>query len=206
MKKMLSILCLIWISVSITAHELSQVTLEGKEYLVVSMETSEQGYDNVSILLNKGFLKKFVSKMKDYAKTVEKWNKTAHGKKVKEYKKTMVGTIPLKKIFFSCEGMECVSDKYYDNFLIPYFRCDSEGNCSFILGGYYTGYNTRMFGRDGVSDPSAKDNYYYQYCKFPFHLTIPAEDMNEWVAEVEEASNGVNVKQMELKEFNKLFQ
>lgn len=205
MKRMLALFALVLASLSVVAQELSQTTFEDKEYLVVSMDTEMQGYDNVSILLNKGTLKKFISRMKDYCEKVEKWNATAHSKKVKEYKKTMTGTIPLKKIIFNCDGLECVSDKYYDNYLVPYFHCDSEGNCSFILGGYYSGYNVRMFGKNNVTDPTSKDNYYYQYCKFPFHVSIPAEEMAMWINDIESIANGVNVKQKQLKEMDKMF-
>lgn len=204
MKNLFVLICMAVMSLSLSAQELSQTTIDGNEYLVVSMETETQGYDQVSILLNKGFMKKFITSMRKYAKQVDEWNQTAHEKDVKEYKKTMTGTIPLKKIFFNCDGLDCVSDKYYDNYLVPYFRSDVEGNCYFVLGGYYAGYNMNPYA-DATDTNESKKEYSYQHCKFPFHLSIPAEELNNWVDKLEVAAENVNVKQKDNNELSKLF-
>ena len=194
MKKFIVSIIAAIITVSCFAQNLNESKIEGNMYVTVQMNTESQDLGDVKIMLKSSTAKKFVKDLRRIEKKLNDWTATAKQKNVKDYKKTLEGSYSYNKLGFNNEDGDNLADYNYNNYLVPYFTVDSEGQCKLVLGGYYSGYNTSDLGSN-----------YVKRNKFFFYMSIPVNELSSWINDLEVASNEINNKQKDVDAKNDIF-
>lgn len=194
MKKFIVTIIAALFTVVSMAQTFGEETINGKVYTVVNMQSESTELGDIKILLEPSSAKKFIKNLRKLQDKVAGWTETANKKGVKNFRKTVEGSYSYSKLAFCNSDGNNVADYNYNNYLVPYFNVDSEGNSHLLLGGYYSGYNTSNMGSD-----------YDKRTKFFFYVNINAEVLNTWVDNLEIASNNIQKKQKSVDEVNELF-
>lgn len=117
---------------------------------------------------------KFVKDLRKIDKKVGALVQKVKEEKLKDYKVALDGSYAFNKLSVNNGGKEEFTDYNYSNYLIPYFTVDKQGNCSIVLGGYFT--DAKKLDRASSADTSKK---------YFFYLTIPADELDLWICDHE---------------------
>ena len=194
MKKFIVTIIAALFTVVSMAQTFGEETINGKVYTVVNMQSESTELGDIKILLEPSSAKKFIKNLRKLQDKVAGWTETANKKGVKNFRKTVEGSYSYSKLAFCNSDGNNVADYNYNNYLVPYFNVDSEGNSHLLLGGYYSGYNTSNMGSD-----------YDKRTKFFFYMSIPVSELNSWINNLEIAANEINGKQHNVDAVNEIF-
>ena len=181
MKKTFTTIIAALFTVVAMAQTISEQTISGKTFAAVTMQTENAELENVKIMLDASSAKKFIKNLRKLEGKVASMNEAAAKKAAKKSRKTLAGSYSFDKMSFACEGNNSIVDESMNNYLIPYFDVDAEGNTHLMLGGYYSGYNASATLDDGSIDRT----------KFFFYVSVTADKLNAWVDNLEVAFNNI---------------
>lgn len=194
MKKYIITLIAAIFALGSSAQSIAESKLNGKIYVEVSMECDGASLNNINIMLDKKTADKFIRNLRKVQSKVKKCVQTAETKHLKNYRKTLEGSYSYSKMQFGNADGTNVADSNYNNYLVPYFNVDAEGNSCLVLGGYYSGYNNSNMGSD-----------YDKRTEFFYYLSIPVNELDSWINKLEVAANEAESKQQDFNAVNDLF-
>lgn len=187
MKKFIFTIIAIFVSVCCMAQKLNESKIDDNVYVTINMRSESHNLNDIKIMLKASAARKFVKDIRKIERKLTDWSETAKQNNVKDYKKTLEGSYAYSKLGFRNEAVNNLADYNYNNYLVPYFTVDTEGQCKLVLGGYYSGHNPA-----DISSNNSKLN------KFFFYMSIPVNELGSWIDDLEVASNEINKKQKKI--------
>lgn len=199
MKHYLTLIAFFIISLSSTAHKLSEQDVNEKTNLAVLMHSEQVGYENLNVMISYKSVDEFADRIRIVSEKALKWAKVANRNDVKNFRKPITGTIDYDHLSFHFDGCENVSQGY---FMVPSFDVDRDGECYLLLRGYYKGFNVTT---RNITRIKGDKNRYQQMAEFNFFLRINTNELEAWLDELDQMAVQVKQTQKQKRKMKKLF-